>query len=132
MIILPTHKCFDDALEYLAEAVRDEPNLAEGKDLLLVHGICVAPDGHEFSHAWVEMPGAAIFSGLHKGQLEYFGLPIGIFIQVYRVKETTKYTIQEAWEHNRRSGNFGPWEERYANLCGTSKEVTGAIFAKLA
>lgn len=56
MTIHPTHTCFDDALELIELLVKEHPELKEdiGENMLIVHAICLMPDGSPYAHAWVE------------------------------------------------------------------------------
>lgn len=117
--IYPTHKCFDDALDFLEELARQKnPALYR---MRLVHGICLHPDdGHEYAHAWVEQDGTCvIFSGILNGKFGYFAASIEEYYPDAKVQETTKYTPFEAWRENHRTNHYGPWIEKYQRLCRT-------------
>jgi len=116
MTILPTHTCFDDALEFLNAILK-----YEGVERLLgvrvVHGICLAPEGVQigqpFAHAWCEEDGSCIQAGLVEGEKVYFGVDRAEFYAMLRPQDTTTYTPEEAVAQNFASGHFGPWEDRY-------------------
>lgn len=116
--IYPTHTCFDDALDLLTEAIKMNPGAAHTDELKLVHGICVAPDGKEYAHAWVESLGKTVwFIGILDGKYQQFAADLKEYYAETRVVETTKYTPLEAWAENYRHANYGPWVERYKGLC---------------
>lgn len=119
--ILPTHKCFDDALDYLVERVKRKPELAHGSSLILVHGICLIPEGTDegrrFAHAWVEEDDAVWQSGLLDGELIYYAMPLEDFTKALRVQESTRYTVRQAAMKNETSGHYGPWLDAYRALC---------------
>ena len=116
--ILPTHTCFTDAMELLAEAIQSNEGSAESNELLLVHAICLLPSGEEFSHAWVECLGKYVwFVGILDGKREQFAADLNEYYIDARVKETTKYTPIQVWQFNRKHVTYGPWEEKYQRLC---------------
>lgn len=124
--ILPTKTCFDDALDYLAAALGEAPEWAF-QHLRLVHGVCLSPPNsvepdEPFAHAWVEQDREVVIqAGILDGVKGYYGVPRAQHYALLRVQCTTVYTIEEAWEHNRRSNHFGPWESSYRALCGGGK-----------
>ena len=121
MIVYPTHTCFDDALDMLCEAIKANPGSAHSDELKLVHGICVAPDGKKYSHAWVESDRRiAWFAGVVDGKKTQLAAPIEEYYIEINVVETTKYTPRQAWEENYRHANYGPWLEKYKRLCNES------------
>ena len=117
--ILPTHRCFDDALDYIELRLREG---AHPDSLILVHGICLAPEGpHKdkpFAHAWVEHEGRVVQSGLLDGERIFYSVPSEDFAEMLRPQEFTRYTLRQALAQNLASGHYGPWEERYIALCG--------------
>ncbi len=118
-MILPTGSCFDDALDFLEGLAKEHNPILRTGRLLLVHAICLAPDGHEYSHAWVEQDEKfVIFRGIWLGVKNYFAASIDEYYRDAKVKDTTKYTPQQACIENHNSGNYGPWVERYKKLCG--------------
>jgi hypothetical protein len=127
MTILPTQKCFDDALDYITLRLEEDPEGAARDTLRLVHAIALAPDGPQagtpFAHAWVEDGDLVWASGLLDGQLIYFAVNREEYHRELRVQDATTYTIAEALEENRKSGHYGPWKDEYRALCGR-----GAIF----
>lgn len=125
-IILPTHTCFDDALEYLAARTKADPRLAHGRRLLLVHGIAVIPEGQPdagelFAHAWVEDAGYCLTMGLLDGVRVLVRHERADFYRRLRIQQTTTYTVRQAWRENVRSATYGPWKPEYEALCRTSK-----------
>lgn len=110
--IYPTHKCFDDALDFL-EGLYKEKNPMLYR-MRLVHGICLHPDdGHEYAHAWVEQDEEfVIFAGIYRGENQYFAAAREEYYADAKVQETTKYTLLEALCENHKAGHYGPWIER--------------------
>lgn len=135
MTILPTGTCFDDALDFISERVKREPRLALTGDLILVHGICLAPEGRRagepFSHAWVEdsttevNPPLEIVwqGGVLDGQRIWYAMPRAEFESKLRPQKSTRYTMREAALENKRTNHFGPWVEEYSNLCKRTGEA---------
>lgn len=117
--ILPTHTCFDDALEYLDCVLKsgDEARLFRVR---VVHGICLAPEGplegQPFAHAWIEEDGAVIQAGMANGTKVYYGMDRAEFYALLRVQTATRYSSLEAMEQNVRTGHFGPWESSYRDM----------------
>ena len=117
MMIHPTHRCFDDALDLLWELL-DDPG-ASHATLFLVHGICLAPDGLPYAHAWLEDDAdATVLSvGMIDHELTAYSLPRDVYYAQTQVQERQRYTPQEALSANRASGHYGPWDARYVALC---------------
>lgn len=127
MIILPTHQCFDDALDLLAEfASSPWPPL----DIVLVHGIARQPEDHpfdpgkRFAHAWVEVGGEVWDAGvLDDGRRVRFSVKCAEYYAHLRIEAPTRYTPEEAWLENVRSGMYGPWKPEYLALCRQPPEA---------
>jgi hypothetical protein len=122
--ILPTHTCFDDALDIIEANVRESPSLAHTDELILAHGILLHPDtGEPFAHAWVECSGWVGQAGFLNGEKGVYGLPWENFAERMRPQDVTRYTVRQALEENNRSGHYGPWLEKYDALCRNPKGV---------
>lgn len=120
MDLYPTHSCFDDAFEFINDAIMlsQEPLRTEHiNSLILVHGICLLSNGAPYAHAWVERSGQCIFKGILEGEASYFAGEQKEFYDEHKVQETTKYTVIEAAKENKRTGHLGPWVQRYRELC---------------
>lgn len=138
---LPTHHCFDDALDYIESRVKAEPALLRSTALILVHGIAIAPNGpHQgepYAHAWVEESGECIDSGIIKGQTGisdgqrvWYRVERDEYYASHQVQQTTRYTVREAWAANFTAGHYGPWEPQYAALCGSGR-IFGSVEAHI-
>ena len=119
--IVMTGSCFDDSLDFISERVAAQTGI-EGiidchKRLRLVHGICLPPDGKPFSHGWVEEDGDCWMIALVDGRLSVCLVARADFYEKLRIQESTAYTLNEVLDHNERTGHYGPWEDRYWNLC---------------
>src|SRR4051812_46624940 len=125
MIIYPTHKCFDDAMEFCEERARaDAPGWRE---LRLVHGIVLVPDGQppdaeaqpgdRSAHAWVEDGDLCWDAGIINGHYVRYSVERDEFYRHHRVQQTTVYTMVEALIENRRTRSYGPWRPEYQALC---------------
>jgi hypothetical protein len=119
--ISPTHTCFDDALDFIVAVLQPHPaaRQALAQELCLVHGICRAPDGQPYAHAWVEHQGRCIFRGLLEGNAGYFAARQEAYYAELRVEEVTRYSVPEALAANRHTNTYGPWVPKYLALCGT-------------
>lgn len=115
--IFPTFECFTDSMEFIEHIAMECPEI--GEQFILVHAICTAEIGRDFSHSWVEdtKNQVAIFCGIYMDQKTYFAAPLENFFRGYSVKESTRYTVAEAIQNNLRTVHFGPWEEKYQALC---------------
>jgi hypothetical protein len=121
--IYPTGECFTDALDFISEVLTENPEDRDAlvEELVLVHGIILdSADGHPIAHAWVEdtRTGRCIFKGILDGEAQYFGASQEEYYADCQVQETTRYTLREVWEHNQRTGHYGPWKPEYLALCG--------------
>lgn len=126
-VIYPTHKCFDNAIEFCeARARANDPNI---ETLRLVHGIILVPENHPAGasdatageravHAWVEDGDLVWDAGLlADGRRIEFAVQKAEYYAHYRVQDTTVYTMRELLEQNRESGHYGPWRPEYRALC---------------
>jgi hypothetical protein len=120
-MLCPTNSCFDDALSFLFQRM-NELRLDKHTDRLkLVHGTMLAPTGELISHAWVEEGGQYVWDhGKLHPQLDekvVWGSELETYYQSMKVQDVTKYSILQVLEQNKKHLNFGPWEERYRELC---------------
>lgn len=124
--IYPTHQCFDDALENLIFIMkRDGRDIVKEGRLLIVHGI-IEPEGKEISHAWLERDGkTVIFTGILNGERFMVVGDLDEYYAKAKVKDTTKYTLFEAYAEELRTGHYGPWVERYRAICPDIKNGKG-------
>lgn len=131
--VYPTHTCFDDAMEFVNQAVIEHGFDKAFDTFFLCHGICAMPDGRLFAHAWVvELDRAAKqdyvwFSGVWRGQ-KIFGkvCKADFYNELVVTSDVTQYDMLRVCNENVKHGTFGPWEERYLALCakpGTIKEA---------
>lgn len=127
-VIYPSHKCFDQAVEFCeARARANHPSV--DTTLRLVHGIILVPEdqpadasdarpGERSVHAWVEDGDLVWDAGiLADGRRIEFAVEKAEYYNHYRVQETTVYTMWELLEQNRASGHYGPWRPEYKALC---------------
>jgi len=124
---MPTSHCFDNALDFISDGLIQNPEDRDAlvDELLLVHGICLAPDGHPYAHAWVEDGDRCIFCGILDGELGYFATSHAEYYAEMRVQDVTRYTVRAALAHNRATNHYGPWEARYRDLCGRGEAPRG-------
>jgi hypothetical protein len=126
--IFPTQRCFDDALDFVVAVLRanptDVPELT--RSLKVVHGICLAPDGQKYAHAWVEddLKSQCIFRGIYQGEPQYFVVPKATYYAEMRVQERTRYSLRSAADHNKRFNTYGPWLPKYLALCAPRRMVS--------
>lgn len=126
--IMPTHTCFDDALDMVCRWIQAEPKKKWNSIVLLCHGICRAADDEPFAHAWLEMPGNEGIevwqSGLVRGKKFAFSVDRDEFYDEMKVSKMTQYTLKEAWMKNKKHGTYGPWDTRYLKLCGRPRRLS--------
>lgn len=111
----PTHRCFDDACELMDGLVKMEPMFVDL--LILVHGVCTAPDGTLYAHAWVELR-ETCYNGVldPDGKRHYLEFTKQFFYTAWRVVEAERYTCARALKANKETGTFGPWTEKLKAL----------------
>lgn len=132
--ILPTHQCFDDALDLLVEILKSEPDIYKRGHLItqwrLVHGRCLAPDGHSYAHAWVENTHS--HTCYHVGLLNNERVILDAATPEYhaelRVQDCIRYTYPEALRLNRQHGHYGPWLDHLQSLCRKSKNQSFPVY----
>ena len=125
MILNPTHECFTDTLEHLEHLIKESKQHAFSDKYKVCHGI-IAPDGIEFSHAWLEEDSKNVwFSAILEGEKVYASCDLDEYYLESKVKEVTKYTPRQVCQENLKSGHYGPWEKKYWNMCRDVK--SGAV-----
>ena len=133
MTIHPTHTCFDDALDYLQQRIKQNGHRIEGLRLVLIHAICIVPEGPDagerFSHAWVEEDldnhEAAVWQqGFYNGQRIIYASTRASVYETLRVVRTWGYSPEAAWEENNRTATYGPWVPELQALCRRKKEAS--------
>lgn len=127
-MLRPTQTCFDDALDFISEVMwllkgQLRSNDGEVREYLerfvVVHGICLTPDGQPYAHAWVEEMDVRVWQGaLLNGARIFHPQNRTTFYVERRVQESTRYSVAEAARENERTDHFGPWVEKYRALCG--------------
>lgn len=125
-LLRPTNCCFDDALDYL-EALIKAGRQRDALGMVLAHGICRMPEnattpGKRFAHAWIEAGAQVIQAGIVEGRRVYYSMPWDFFCLLFQPESpenVTRYTIEQAWRENERTGTYGPWEKRYQELTRT-------------
>lgn len=131
--IIPTHACFDDALDFFALMLDEQQLLDEHANYRVAHGVCVgALTGEEYAHAWVEQLDAQLAWQAGKlratDELVYFALPIDAFRTTFRVRRYTRYTLQRVAYLNQSSGHYGPWHPEYRALCNNGHgQIVGSV-----
>ena len=122
--LYPTFHCFDDALDLIGMLLTENPDDRDhlSETLVLVHGICRAPDGNLYSHAWVEYEEQAFFRAIIEGEPTYVATSIAEFATEFQVQACTRYSVREAAILNRQSGHYGPWLPQYKALCHPRRE----------
>jgi len=116
--IYPTRTCFDDTCANLIILVEEDGLRLTNGTLLIVHGI-IAPEGKNLCHAWIELDEKLVVdSGIFRGERIMFIADLKEFYAGANVKEVTKYTPVDAAGIETRTGQKGPWEEKYRALCG--------------
>jgi hypothetical protein len=122
--VLPTHSCFDDALEYISKRVKADP--AGSRGLRLVHCLAEvrAEPGRIISHAFVLEGDNWIDQGMLGGVVRVIMARTREEIeQTLRLIDITYYSLQELAIENLRTGTFGPWKPEYLARC-RDKETT--------
>lgn len=120
--LYPTGTCFDDCVEILCTLSVDELRRAE-----IVHGICLG-DEAPYAHGWIELDGEVWQAGIFEGERVYYRVPVETFLAACRVQCSTRYTVQQASDEERRTGKLGgPWVPEYEALCGGGRRIMGSI-----
>lgn len=123
--LLPTSKCFDNAMDYLEHIARTEPDRIRDLSFRLVHAI-IQPKGHRepYAHAWVEETRDGKTTCIEGRYLKWIGGTELVYRVVDReefhaeagVIDSTAYTMRELLDHNRRTMSYGPWEQKYIDM----------------
>jgi len=101
-------KCFEDAEGIVLHAAPDA-------GLVLVHGKCLAPDGSQALHAWVEVPGGLVYDAVLGRAYQW-----EVYQQTVRAVAYRRYNASQVAALAKTTDNHGPWtpeeEERAFNL----------------
>ncbi len=90
--------CYKDAYEYLLKL----------KAGTLVHGAVQNRPGEPYeTHAWVDLLNGNIW----EPQSNYI-YPKDMFMARFEAKERVRYTYDEAVKMGKKTGKYGPWEEK--------------------
>lgn len=118
--IYPTHSCFDDALELVAQLVLLYPE--KEADLFIVHALCKAQGGEIYAHAWMEddRKNMAVFTGIQDAERRHFAGVLLEYRAYLNVQEHQRYRWKEAYALNVLTGHQGPWETKFRVACGNS------------
>jgi len=129
IVLYPTHKCFDDAIDYLVFVAMTQGK-AELIRYTLVHGILRPKHSNhgEYAHAWLELNNGTddiCLDGRYLAKSENNKEARFVMCEFDRkgyysemgVLEVTKYTPAEAQAENIKHENYGPWIEKYRRLC---------------
>jgi hypothetical protein len=124
MLLKPTHTCFDDALDFFGHLSDPIERAAH----LVVHGICVLPDGSRIAHAWIERTDQdfVIEGALLGPERVYRAMPRATFDARWKIERCTRYTFDQALALNAAHDHFGPWDPEYAALC-TPRSALGGL-----
>lgn len=129
--ILPTHTCFDDALDLLAAIAKDRygailnPGIEKDFEFKLCHAICVDPKGKQYAHAFVEdekndqVRSMGRVAG-HDAIVEYCA-DRKEYYDHFKVIKVWRYDLLEAYILNRMHENYGPWQLELLKLCKNYK-----------
>lgn len=111
--VYPTGTCFEDTT-LMASSLWCENEF----NFLVVHGICLLPDGKPYAHAWIEKDQQAWFVGVVEGERVKIKIPLDQFYQHFQVQEQTKYDLTNLIETALKNNDAPPpWEEKYRRLC---------------
>jgi hypothetical protein len=123
-LIYPTHKCFDDALEFIEGIIKVGGGPWAEDHLLLVHAICILPGtDRRYAHAWVEIDRAyCVQAGVIDGVKQYFSMRRQDLYRRLRVQVATYYDLQAIWRANRMTEHYGPWESEYLALVRSDED----------
>jgi hypothetical protein len=114
IVIHPTHTCFDDALDLVEDLMKSDSSF-DWKNCLIVHGI--ADCGQLYSHAWLEYGDCCIEMGILDGERVIFEQDKKKYYESRKISDVTKYTVHEALKENLKHEHYGPWEQKYLELC---------------
>lgn len=130
MEVLPTHTCFDDAVEFLENlARRGEPFT----HFRVVHAVLKIPKPEVFigtadlgvyAHAWLRNPtnNTVVFAGIYDNEKIYIEADRDEYYAKIEIVDSTEYDTFEVARLNEIHGTFGPWKEEYIKHCRQGEE----------
>lgn len=127
--ILPTHTCFDDAIDFLLDFAHD----ANNRSFCVVHGLCVGRScGTLYVHAWVEEANRQLVwqGGVIRATAKHvwWALPRAEFYRLYAVQKTSRYPVERVMAMLDATNFNGPWRPDYLALQNTVRDrVVGTM-----
>lgn len=121
--LMPTHQCFDDAIEFIVEELhRDAKNAANYR---VAHAICLNPHtGEPYAHAWVEglelkpeCDDVVVEGFLLGGVRVWVACPRAELYRTLRPQKIVHYTVEEWHQKNVETEHYGPWDPEIRKLC---------------
>ena len=122
IVLYPTNHCFDDALDFISNRLKEDRRTAG--HLILVHGIMLSPADHDppnepYAHAWVEDGITVWDAGILEGQGRvWYSVSRNEYYKNLRPQKMSRYNVSMAMRLNALHNNFGPWRKEYQELCG--------------
>jgi len=124
MEVLPTHTCFDDALEFLEDLARREEPFTHFR---VVHALLKNPDSEVYAHAWLlnTANNTVVFAGIYDNEKIYIEADADEYYSKIDILDMTQYDSVEICEMNHLYGTYGPWKTQYLEYCrqGDSQHV---------
>ncbi len=112
--------CFNNAIMSTVKAL-----YLQKRDLTIVHGIITARgklSGIEIVHAWAEDDKGFTYD-LEAGETIISQMPSNMYNMVGQVRNTVRYTLDEALENMIEQGHNGPWDPYLDKHWKNEKEV---------
>lgn len=126
MTIRPTHRCFDDALDFFTEVLERSHVEQHHAEYTVVHAACADSRGELFAHAWVEHGELVWQGGILDGVRVFYAASKATAFP-FEICNERRYSLSQALAENWQSGHYGPWVPALAQLCanGRAPEIVG-------
>lgn len=139
MILYPTHHCFDDAIEFIAEFVAYYPDSVDS--LRVVHAICRSDDNTGntangnvlYIHAYVKSleDNLCFFDVKIDDKQLHCMVETAQYETALHIQTSIQYTIRQVLRECRKSDTAGPWRQDFIDFCNKSDFEPKAIMGQL-
>jgi hypothetical protein len=125
-VVTSTGRCFEDAVTFVASFCNLDTRLRQS--LVVVHGLAEIIDGEDagqtVAHAWVEDAEGRVWQRciMDGEEMRFFDMPRTEFYETYKVRDTTRYTVERVKQLVVALDTDGPWEEKYRAFCRRANE----------
>jgi len=106
---MPAGDCYQAAFQL----IMDRAIFGDASCLTLVHGVVTGQGpikGVKYGHAWVEDNSGPIAIVIDASNDNYVEMPAYAYYRLGKIKQTIRYTWEEARKEAQEHEHYGPWQ----------------------